>query len=118
MAFKIAGSLAFKKGFMLCRPILLEPVMNVEVTVPDDYMGDIIGDLNKKRGRIMGMEPSNGLQIVKAQAPLAELFKYATDLRSMTQGRASFAMTPSHYEEVPSMVADPIIAAAARKEEE
>lgn len=118
MAFKIAGSLAFKKGFMVCRPILLEPVMNVEVTVPDDYMGDIIGDLNKKRGRIMGMEPIDGLQRVKAQAPLAELFKYATDLRSMTQGRASFAMTHSHYEEVPAMVADPIIAAAARKEEE
>ena len=118
MAFKLAGSLAFKKGFMVCRPILLEPVMNVEVTVPDVYMGDIIGDLNKKRGRIMGMEPIDGLQMVKAQAPLAELFKYATDLRSMTQGRASFTMTHSHYEEVPSMVADPIIAAAARKEEE
>lgn len=118
MAFKIAGSLAFKKGFMACRPILLEPILNVEVTVPDEYMGDIIGDLNKKRGRIMGMEPRGGLQVVKAQAPLGELFKYATDLRSMTQGRASFVTEHSHYEEVPAMVADPIIAANARKIEE
>lgn len=118
MAFKIAGSLAFKKGFMVCRPILLEPVMNVEVTVPDEYMGDIIGDLNKKRGRILGMEPHGGLQMVKAQAPLAELFKYATDLRSMTQGRASFTVTHSHYEEVPGNVAEAIIAASAKKEEE
>jgi len=118
MAFKIAGSLAFKKGFMTCRPILLEPVMNVEVTVPDEYMGDIIGDLNKKRGRIMGMEPHGSFQMVKAQAPLAELFKYATDLRSMTQGRASFTVSHSHYEEVPANVAEPIIAAAAKKEEE
>ncbi|MBS4055616.1 MAG: elongation factor G [Thermaerobacter sp.] len=118
MAFKIAGSLAFKKAFMACRPILLEPIMNVEVLVPDADMGTIIGDLNKKRGRILGMEPSGGMQLVRAQAPLAELFKYATDLRSMTQGRASFRTEHAHYEEVPSNVADPIIALAAKKEEE
>lgn len=118
MAFKIAGSLAFKKGFMACKPILLEPIINIEVTVPDDYMGDIIGDLNKKRGRIMGMEPHGGFQRVKAQAPYSEIFKYATDLRSMTQGRGSFTTEFSHYEEVPSNVADPIIQANAKKTEE
>ncbi len=118
MAFKIAGALAFKKAFAACRPILLEPIVNLEVKVPDTDMGTIIGDLNKKRGRILGMEPQDGMQLVKAQAPLGELFKYATDLRSMTQGRASFITQHSHYEEVPSNVADPIIAAAAKKEEE
>lgn len=118
MAFKIAGSLAFKKGFMACKPILLEPIINIEVTVPDDYMGDIIGDLNKKRGRIMGMEPHGGFQCVKAQAPFSEIFKYATDLRSMTQGRGSFTTEFAHYEEVPSNVADLIIQANAKKSEE
>jgi len=103
---------------MACRPVFLEPVMNVEVTVPDEYMGDIIGDLNKKRGRILGMEPQGRFQTVKAQAPLGELFKYATDLRSMTQGRASFVMVQSHYEEVPGNVAEAIIAAAAKSHEE
>lgn len=118
MAFKIAASLAFKKGFMACKPILLEPILNVEVIVPEEYMGDIIGDLNKKRGRIMGMEPHGGFQMVRAQAPQAEMFKYATDLRSMTQGRASFVTSPAHYEEVPANVAEAIIAANAKKDEE
>jgi len=118
IAFKIAGSLAFKKGFMACKPILLEPIVNIEVTVPDDYMGDIIGDLNKKRGRIMGMEPHGRFQCVKAQAPFAETFKYATDLRSMTQGRGYFTTEFSHYEEVPSNMAEAIIQAAAKKSEE
>ncbi len=118
MAFKIAGSLAFKKGVMACKPILLEPIINIEVTVPDEYMGDIIGDLNKKRGRIMGMEPSGGCQRVKAQAPFGETFKYATDLRSMTQGRGYFTTEFSHYEEVPSNVAEPIVQANAKKSEE
>ena len=90
MAFKIAASMAFKKGFMDASPVLLEPIMNVEVKVPEAYMGDIIGDLNKKRGRILGMDPQDGYQIVRAQVPQAELFRYATDLRSITQGRASF----------------------------
>lgn len=110
MAFKIATHLAFKKGFAEAKPILLEPIMNVEVTVPDEYMGDVIGDLNKKRGRIMGMEPTDGLQVVKAQAPMAELFQYSIDLRSMTQGRGDFAFEFDHYEEVPAHNAELIIA--------
>lgn len=117
MAFKIASSMAFKKGFLSARPVLLEPIMNVEVTVPEQYMGDIIGDLNKKRGRILGMEPKGSFQIVRATVPLSEMFRYATDLRSMTQGRASFMMTPAQYEEVPGHIADQIIAAAGKKEE-
>ncbi len=112
MAFKIAASMAFKKGFMDSQPILLEPVMNVEVRVPEEFMGDIIGDLNKKRGRILGMEPQGKEQIVRAQAPLAEMFRYAIDLRSMTQGRGSFAMDFDHYEEVPGQIAQKIIEAA------
>ncbi|NLJ85592.1 MAG: elongation factor G [Firmicutes bacterium] len=112
MAFKIAASMAFKKGFMDAQPILLEPIMNVEVTVPEAYMGDIIGDLNKKRGRILGMDPKNGHQIIKAQVPQAELFRYATDLRSITQGRGSFTMAFDHYEEVPANIAEQVIAAS------
>lgn len=118
MAFKIAAHLAFKKGFMEAKPILLEPIMNITVTVPDEFMGDVIGDLNKKRGKIMGMEPEDGLQVVKAQAPLAELFKYAIDLRSMTQGRGEFAMEFDHYEEVPAHNAELIIAEHKKHTEE
>ncbi|MDP3058185.1 MAG: elongation factor G, partial [bacterium] len=118
MAFKLASYLAFKKGFMACKPVLLEPILNVEVSVPSEYMGEIIGDLNKKRGRIMGMEPVDNLQVVKAQAPLAELFKYATDLRSMTQGRGSFVTSYSHYDEMPGNIAEAIIATYSKKDEE
>lgn len=114
MAFKIAASMAFKKGFMDARPALLEPVVDVEVTVPDEYMGDIIGDLNKKRGRILGMEPRDGMQVVKAQVPKAEMFQYAIDLRSMTQGRGDFTMEFSHYEEVPANVQEKVIAESAK----
>jgi elongation factor G len=116
MAFKIAASMAFKKGFMDARPVLLEPIYSITVVVPDEYMGDIIGDLNKKRGRIMGMDPENGVQLIRAQAPLAELFRYAIDLRSMTQGRGDFTMEFDHYEEVPVQIAEQVIAAS--KEEE
>jgi elongation factor G len=112
MPFKIAASLAYKKGVMAAGPVLLEPIYHVEVIVPDEYMGDIIGDLNKKRGRILGMEPSGKLQKVSAEAPLAEMFKYATDLRSMTQARGNFSMSFSRYEEVPAMTAQKIIEAA------
>lgn len=112
MAFKIAASMAFKKGFMDAKPILLEPTMNVTVTVPDEYMGDIIGDLNKKRGRILGMEPQNGYQVIKAQAPLSEMSKYSIDLRSITQGRGEFTMEFDHFEEVPANQVDQIIAAS------
>jgi len=119
MAFKIATSLAFKKGFIQARPVLLEPIMEVAVTIPDEYMGDIIGDLNKKRGRVMGMEAmGGGKQIVRAHVPQAELFKYATDLRSMTQGRGKFTLTFDHYEDVPTTIADGIIAAYKAEDEE
>ncbi|MDN5300855.1 MAG: elongation factor [Thermoanaerobacteraceae bacterium] len=109
MAFKIAASMAFKKGTSQAKPVLLEPIMDIEVVVPESYMGDIIGDLNKRRGRIMGMEPKDGMQHIKAQAPMAEMFRYATDLRSMTQGRGSFTSKFSHYEEVPAQLAEKII---------
>ncbi|MGE5552606.1 MAG: elongation factor G [Betaproteobacteria bacterium] len=115
MAFKIASSMAFKKGFLEAKPILLEPVMRVEVTVPDDYMGDIMGDMNKRRGKILGMEPADGVQVIKALVPLAEMFKYAIDLRSMTQGRGAFAMEFDHYEEVPAHLAEQVIAAAKKQ---
>lgn len=116
MAFKIASSMAFKKGFMEAKPILLEPIYNITVVVPDDYMGDIIGDLNKKRGRIMGMDPEDGMQRIRAQAPLSELFRYAIDLRSMTQGRGDFVMEFDHYEEVPANIADQVIAASKKEQ--
>ncbi|WP_422447020.1 elongation factor G [Thermoanaerobacterium sp. DL9XJH110] len=109
MAFKIAASMAFKKGAAQAKPVLLEPIMNIEVVVPETYMGDIIGDLNKRRGRVMGMELRDGVQHIKAQVPMAEMFRYATDLRSMTQGRGSFTSEFSHYEEVPSQLAEKII---------
>lgn len=119
MPFKIAAALAYKKGVASANPVLLEPIYHVEVTVPDEYMGDIIGDLNKKRGRILGMEPVGKLQKVTAEAPLSEMFKYATDLRSMTQARGSFSMKFSRYEEVPAQTAAKIIEAAnANKEKE
>lgn len=117
MAFKIASSMAFKKGFLEAKPILLEPVMRVEVTVPDDYMGDIMGDMNKRRGKILGMEPGHGVQVIRALAPLAEMFRYAIDLRSMTQGRGSFTMEFDHYEEVPAQLAEQIVAHARQEHE-
>ncbi len=119
MAFKIAASMGFKKGFMECNPVLLEPIVNLDVTVPDDFMGAVIGDLNSRRGKVMGMDPRSGEQIVKAQVPMAEILSYAPDLRSMTEGRASFAISFSHYEEVPAHLAEKIIEeAASRKEKE
>ena len=114
MAFKIAASLAFKKGFMEAKPVLLEPIYSVEVRTPEEYMGDVIGDLNKKRGKILGMEPDGKYQVVRALAPQAELTKYAIDLRSMTQGRADFSISFDHYEEVPSHLAEVIIAEAKK----
>ncbi|HHY92300.1 MAG TPA: elongation factor G [Firmicutes bacterium] len=114
MAFKIAASLAFKKGAEQANPVILEPIMNLEVTVPETYMGDVIGDLNAKRGRILGLEPAGALQVIKAQVPLAELSKYAIDLRSLTQGRGSFSMAFDHYEEVPARLAEEIVAHAKK----
>ena len=111
VSFKIAASLAFKKGIVEANPCLLEPIMHVEITVPDEYMGDVIGDMNKRRGKILGMEPlSNGEQKVVAEAPQAELFDYALGLRSMTQGRGVFEMKFERYEELPKHLAEKIIA--------
>ncbi len=118
MAFKIAASQAFKKGMEQANAILLEPVMNLEVIVPEAYMGDIMGDLNSKRGKIQGMEPENGLQKIRAQVPMAEMFKYSIDLRSMTQGRGFFTMEFSHYEEVPYQVAEQVIAESKKEQQE
>lgn len=110
MAFKIAASLAFKKGIAEAKPVLLEPVMHVEIYVPDEYMGDIMGDMNKRRGKILGMEPqSGGGQKVIAEAPQAEMFKYAITLRAMTQARGSFSMSFDRYQEIPNHIAEKII---------
>ncbi|MFZ5651558.1 MAG: elongation factor G [Bacillota bacterium] len=109
LAFKIAASLAFKKGAQQAKPVLLEPIMNVEVTVPENFMGDIISDFNTKRGRILGMEPGGKQTKVKAQVPLAEMYRYAIDLKSMTQGRGSFNMEFLGYEEVPGRLSDDVI---------
>ncbi|MBR2786410.1 MAG: elongation factor G [Clostridia bacterium] len=117
MAFKIAGSMAFKEGCKQGKSVLLEPIMKVEVTVPEEYMGDVIGDINARRGRMEGMEARAGNQIVRGFIPLSEMFGYATDLRSKTQGRGTYSMEPSHYEEVPKSVLDNIVARRAKKED-
>lgn len=118
VSFKIAASLAFKKGIVEANPCLLEPIMHVEITVPDEYMGDVIGDMNKRRGKILGMEPlPNGGQKVVAEAPQAELFDYALGLRSMTQGRGIFEMKFERYEELPKHLAEKIIAQHAAENE-
>lgn len=110
MAFKIAGSMAFKNGALKADPVILEPMMKVEVTVPEEYMGDVIGDMNSRRGRIEGMEARGGAQVVRGYVPLSEMFGYATDLRSRTQGRGTYVMMFDHYEEVPKNIAEGIIA--------
>jgi len=118
MAFKTAARIAYKKGCMDASPVLLEPIMHVEVLVPDEYMGDIMGDMNKRRGRIIGMNQTDGQQKVEAEAPLSEMFKYATDLRSMTQARGSFTMNFERYEEVPAVIAQKIIENAKRDDDD
>ena len=117
MAFKIAGSMAFKEAMGKANPVLLEPIMKVVVTVPDEYMGDVIGDLNSRRGMIQGMDALSGAQQIHAMVPLAEMFGYATDLRSSTQGRGQFSMEPSHYAELPKSVAEAIITKRTKKGE-
>ena len=109
MAFKIAGSMAFKEACRKADPVLKEPIMQVDVNVPEEYMGDVIGDLSSRRGQIQGMEARNGSQQIGAFVPLSEMFGYATDLRSNTQGRGSYSMSPSHYEEVPKSIMDEVI---------
>lgn len=108
IAFKIAASMAFREAMRKADPVLLEPIMNVEVDTPEDYMGDVMGDLNRRRGRILGMEKRGNTQTIKAEVPLAEMFGYATDLRSLTQGRATFVMTFARYEEVPRHIAEEV----------
>lgn len=110
MAFKIAGSMGFRAGALKATPVILEPYMKVEVTVPEEYMGDVIGDLNSRRGRIEGMEARSGAQVITAFVPLSEMFGYATDLRSKTQGRGNYSMEVDHYEDVPKNIAEAIVA--------
>ena len=109
MAFRIAGSMAFKEAMKLAKPVLMEPVMSVEVVVPEEYMGDVIGDLSSRRGKVEGMGVRANARVVKAGVPLSEMFGYATDLRSKTSGRASYTMTFDHYEEVPQDVAERLL---------
>ena len=116
MAFKIAGSMAFKEGCKQAKSVILEPIMKVEITVPEEYMGDVIGDVNSRRGRLEGMDPEGGNQVIRAFIPLSEMFGYATDLRSKTQGRGTYSMEPSHYEEVPKSILDTIVASRAKKD--
>ncbi|HRY13100.1 MAG TPA: elongation factor G [Syntrophomonadaceae bacterium] len=118
MAFKTAAKLAFKKGMEAAKPVLLEPIVNVEIEIPDAYLGDIIGDLNSKRGRVLGMEPAGKKQVVKAQVPLAEMSRYTIDLKSITQGRGKFRMEMDHYEEVPAQDMEKIVAKAKQEREE
>ena len=112
MAFKIAASMALKEGVLKANPVLLEPIMDVEVTCPDDYMGDVIGDLNSRRGRIEGMDALGKTQRIRAKVPLSEMFGYSTDLRSKTQGRGDYSMQFACYEEVSKSLAEAIIAKA------
>lgn len=116
MAFKIAGSMGFKKGVEQAKPVLLEPIVQMEITVPDDCVGDVIGDMNSRRGKVLGMEPKSGTQVVAAQVPLSEVLKYAPELRSMTSDRGMFSMEFSHYEEVPSQNMDKLLAELNREE--
>jgi elongation factor G len=111
IAFKVAGSLAFQEAAKRAKPVLLEPVFAVEVVTPEEYMGDVIGDLNRRRGRVEGMEPRGNAQVVRAHVPLSEMFGYATDVRSMTQGRATYTMQFDRYEEVPTNIAERVIEA-------
>jgi elongation factor G len=110
MAFKIAGSMAFKEAARKANPVITEPIMKVVVVVPSEYMGDVIGDLNSRRGQIQGMESMNGTEQITAHVPLSDMFGYATDLRSKTQGRGQYSMEPSHYAEVPKSIMETIIA--------
>ena len=116
MAFKIAGSMAFKDAMKKADPCLMEPIMKVVVIVPDEYMGDVIGDLNSRRGMILGMDAVTGAQQINSEVPLAEMFGYATDMRSKTQGRGQYSMEPAHYAEVPKSVSETIIASRKKAE--
>ncbi len=113
MAFKIAGSMAFKDAAKKAKPALLEPIMKVEVVTPEDYMGDVMGDLNRRRGMVQGMDDSPAGKVIRAEVPLAEMFGYATDLRSATQGRATYSMEFEKYAEAPASIAEAVIKKAS-----
>jgi elongation factor G len=115
MAFQIAGSMALKAGVEKASPVLLEPIMSVEAVVPEQFMGDVIGDLNSRRGRIEGLETRANAQVIKAMVPLAEMFGYVGTLRSMTSGRGAYSMEFAHYEPVSASVAEEVLAKAARR---
>jgi elongation factor G len=114
-AFRIAGSIAFKEGVRQAQPVLLEPIMKVEVTCPEKFMGDVIGDLNSRRGQILGIEDRAQIKVISSQVPLAQMFGYATELRSMSQGRANYSMEFDHYQEVPGNLQETIIGATPGK---
>ena len=118
MAFKIAGSMAFKEAMKKADPVLLEPLMKVTVIVPEEYMGDVIGDLNSRRGQIQGMEAVGNAQRINAHVPLSEMFGYATDMRSKTQGRGQYVMEPDTYQEVPKSIAEDIMSKRNKKSED
>ena len=115
MAFSIAGSMAFKEAMKKCDPVIMEPIMKVDVIVPDEYMGNVIGDLNSRRGQIHNQESQDGTARVTAMVPLSEMFGYATDLRSKTQGRGQYSMEPADYQQVPKNIADKIMTDRANK---
>lgn len=116
MAFKVAGSLAFKKAMETAKVVLLEPMMNMKVTVPEETMGDVIGDLNSRRGKVVGVEPKANSQIIRAVVPMSEVLAYANDLKSMTSDRGLFTMEFSHYEEVPTHLAQKVVAESQKAE--
>ena len=116
MAFKIAGSMAFKEGMRKADPVIMEPIMRVEINLPEEYLGDVMGNVSSRRGNLLGMETINGSQDIRAEIPLSEMVGYATDLRSRTQGRGQYTMTFDHYSEVPRNVAEKIIGDRAKKD--
>jgi elongation factor G len=118
MAFKIAASMGFKKGFKECKPILLEPIMKMEIIVSEDNVGDVMGDLNSRRGKVAGVDAKEGIQIISAFVPLAEVLTYAPDLRSITSGRGTFTMEIDHYEELPAHLMEKVVEAAQKDAEE
>jgi elongation factor G len=115
LAFRMAGIFAMKDAFKKAKPILLEPIMKVEVTTPDDYQGDLLGDINRRRGRIISIDAKNGQTILNANVPLGEMFGYATAIRSLSKGRASYSMEPLTFEQVPSSILNVILEAAGKK---
>ena len=118
MSFKLASSQCFRKGFQECKPVLLEPIYEIVVTVPEEYMGDVMGDISSRRGKILGMDSDGHFQIIKAQVPLSELYKYSSQLRSLTSGRGMHSRNFSHYEEVPKDVEQKIVDEYQKSREE